>query len=229
MQKTLLSLCDYSGVWSEPFHLAGWRVTRVDLAHPRGLCYCSDGSVRIGADVRDLQELWGPAVMEPYNAVLAAPPCTCFCRPSARWWKTQDTDGSTMGDIATLRACLALCKTATDWWALENPPGRHQKLIPELGPPDWQWQPFHYGDPWHKQTYIWGTARKPEPTNIVMPPPTRRTPNGRSQGRIAFMSSSWKREREKTPAGFAQAFFEANSKPSPTKSLSQNPGAPTNE
>jgi hypothetical protein len=27
---------------------------------------------------------------------------------------------------------------------------------------------------------------------------------------IAMMSSSWKREREKTPSGFARAFFEAN-------------------
>lgn len=94
--------------------------------------------------------------------------------------------------------------------ALENPPGRHQRLIPELGPPAWQYQPFEYGDPWGKQTYIWGTAAKPPVVNPVEPMPTRRTPNGRTQGRIAFMSSSWKHEREKTPAGFAKAFAEAN-------------------
>jgi hypothetical protein len=82
--------------------------------------------------------------------------------------------------------------------------------MPELGPPAWQFQPYEYGDPWGKQTYIWGTAVKPPITNPVEPAPTRRTPNGKTQGTIAFMSSSWKREREKTPDGFAKAFFEAN-------------------
>lgn len=146
-----------------------------------------------------------------FDAVLAAPSCTCFCRPGARWWPRMDESGQTDRDIALFRACLEICRRAARWWALENPPGRHQKLIPELGPPAWQFQPWQYGDPWIKQTYIWGTAKQPPVTNTVEPEPTRRTPNGRSQGRIAFMSSSWKREREKTPSGFAKAFFEANS------------------
>jgi hypothetical protein len=58
--------------------------------------------------------------------------------------------------------------------------------------------------------YIWGTAAKPFAANKVAPPKTRRAPSGHTQGVIAYMSSSWKREREKTPAGFARAFFEAN-------------------
>jgi len=205
MQKTLLSLCDYSGAWSAPFWWAGWHVVRVDIAHKAGFATGADGITLVGMDVRYIPQEHGK-----WNAVIAAPPCTCFCRPAARWWKRQDENGQTARDIEVLRACLRLCATAIDWWALENPPGRHQKLIPELGPPAWQWQPFHYGDPWAKQTYIWGTAAKPEPTNIVQAAPTRRTPNGRTQGRIAFMSSSWKRQRERTPAGFAAAFAAAN-------------------
>jgi hypothetical protein len=93
------------------------------------------------------------------------------------------------------------------WDALENPPGRHARLMPELGPPSWQFQPWEYGDPWTKQTYIWGRAKRPEPTKIVKPEPTTRAPSGHTQGRISRMS---KTEREKTPAGFARAFFEAN-------------------
>lgn len=126
--KTILSLCDYSGVWSAPYRTAGYKVIQVDLA--------------LGSDVRTfiLQEQpWG---------VLAAPPCTCFCRPAARWWVRQDSDGSTARDVAVLRACLYLCHTAKGWWALENPPGRHRKLIPELGAPSWQYHPWEYGDPW---------------------------------------------------------------------------------
>lgn len=189
--KTILSLCDRSGVWSAPYREADYEVIQVDLA--------------LGVDVLKFElNAW-----QPYG-VLAAPPCTCFCRPAARWWVRQDADGSTERDVAVFRACLRLCQQATGWWALENPPGRHRKLIPELGAPAWQYQPYEYGDPWGKQTYIWGTAIKPPVVAPVKPAPTRRTPNGHSQGRIAFMSSSWKRQREQTPAGFARAFFSTN-------------------
>lgn len=204
MPKLLLSLCDYSGFWSAPYVAAGWQVIRIDLGHAPGFSVASDGATLLGADIITVSLPVKP------DAVLAAPPCTCFCRPSARWWLRQDGDGSTARDITVMRACLKICKTATEWWALENPPGRHQRLIHELGKPSWQFQPWEYGDPWGKQTYIWGTAVKPPVVAPVAPEPTRRTPNGRSQGRIAFMSSSHKREREKTPPGFATAFYLAN-------------------
>lgn len=190
MKPLLLSLCDRSGVWSAPYATAGWQVILVDLAY--------------GIDVLTYNPPRQP------TAILAAPPCTCFCRPAARWWSRQDADGSTLRDIAVFRACLRICATASAWWALENPPGRHRKLIPELGAPAWQYHPYEYGDPWGKQTYIWGTTVKPPVVAPVTPLPTRRTPNGHTQGRIAFMSSSWKRQREQTPAGFAAAFYAAN-------------------
>lgn len=207
----LLSLCDYSGVWSWPFLDAGWEVIQVDVAHRAGWTTIGSKRSTLGADVRNLDRYIGLSALplRP-DAVIAAPPCTCFCRPAARWWKRQDESGQTDGDIATLRACLEWCRRAKLWWALENPPGRHQKLIPELGPPAWQYQPWEHGDPWIKQTYLWGTARWPLPSKVVTPPPTRRTPNGKTQGRIAFMSSSWKRQREQTPSGFAEAFAREN-------------------
>ena len=203
MQRTILSLCDYSGAWSEPYQKAGYHVIRVDIAHPDGVSKAWGGATLIGGDVCQYTpgEPWG---------VLAAPPCTCFCRPGARWWKKMDASGQTAGDIAVMRACLRICRMAVGWWALENPPGRHIRLIPELGPPAWQWTPNEYGDPWFKQTYIWGTAKRPAPTKIVAVPPTIRCPNGHTSGVIARMSSTWKREREKTPAGFAAAFFAVN-------------------
>ena len=204
MRPSILSLCDYSGAWSAAYQEAGYAVIRVDIAHPPGASKAQDGATLIGGDVCS----YTPAV-RPWG-VIAAPPCTCFCRPGARWWVKMDRTGQTDDDIEIFRACLRICKLARGWWALENPPGRHIKLIPELGPAAWQWTPNEYGDPWHKQTYIWGTAVKPHPTNIVPVPPTIRTPNGHTQGRIARMSSTWKREREKTPAGFAAAFFTAN-------------------
>jgi hypothetical protein len=203
-RKLILSLCDFSGVWSRPYVNAGYEVVRVDIDLPTGERRSTRGDWTVGADLRELHFPWTP------YAVLAAPPCTCFCRPGARWWKRQDASGATERDVELFTACLRFCRTATGWWALENPPGRHRKLMPELGRPAWQYQPYEYGDPWGKQTYIWGTARKPRVLAPVTPEPTRRTPNGRSQGRIAFMSSSHKRQRERTPSGFADAFAAAN-------------------
>lgn len=200
----VLSLCDYSGSWSEPYLRAGFRVVRVDKQHPPGIHQAADNLWTVGNDLTTFHLPWRPEI------VLAAPPCTCFCRPGARWWKRQDAEGATARDVATFRECVKIARTARKYWAIENPPGRHAKLMPELGPPAWQFQPFEFGDPWHKQTYIWGTAARPFATKIVKPPPTRRTPNGRRQGRIAFMSSSWANERSKTPSGFAEAFFLAN-------------------
>lgn len=200
----ILSLCDYSGEWSRPYLIKGYEVVMVDLANEPGEWRMRDGSWRVGADVTRWDFPWRP------HGVLAAPPCTCFCRPGARWWKRQDAAGETERDVAVMRACLRLCQLATGWWALENPPGRHQALIPELGSPAWQYHPWEYGDPWGKQTYIWGTANKPRVVAPVAPEPTRQTPNGKWQGRIAFMSSSHKRARERTPGGFAKAFCEAN-------------------
>lgn len=201
--KVILSLCDYSGAWSEPYLRAGYKVVRVDLGHPPGSS-TTGNLTTIGADIR----VW-ELDFSPY-AVISAPPCTVFCRPSARWWKRQDANGQTSHDVAVMLRCFELSQKAQGWWALENPPGRHKRVIPNFPRPAWMYQPFEYGDAWWKQTYIWGTAKKPLVIAPVTPEPTRRTPNGKSQGRIAFMSSSWKRAREKTPSGFAEAFFIAN-------------------
>jgi hypothetical protein len=189
MRRLVVSLCDTSGVWSEPYRQAGYRVIQVDLKR--------------GCDVLRWE------LPERPWAVLAAPPCCVFCRPGARWWPRFDADGSTAAGVAVFLRCLQLCRAAEGWWALENPPGRHQRLM-DIPAPAWQFQPFWYGDPWWKQTYVWGTAVRPDPTDVVAVPPTYRTPNGRTQGTIARMSSSWKAERERTPSGFARAFFAAN-------------------
>lgn len=201
--KTIVSLCDYSGVWSAPYAHAGYRVIQVDVGFDRSLVL---GNVsQIKADVRE----WTPDI--EVHGVLAAPPCCCFCRPGARWWPRMDEQGDTAEAMEVMQACFGIAKRATGWWAIENPPGRHMRLMPNLPKPSWQYQPWWYGDDWTKQTYIWGNAVQPAQTHYTPPKAiTYRTPNGRTQGRVSRMSSSWKREREKTPSGFAQAFFRAN-------------------
>ena len=187
-ERIIIDLCGGTGQWSEEYANAGYDRRVVTLPEFDVLTYELPPNV---------------------YGILAAPSCNCFCRPGARWWKDMDADGRTEHAIKVFRRCYELCQQATQFWCLENPPGRHFRLMPELPRPTWQFQPYHFGNPWIKQTYLWGRFNPPWPTNIVLPKETRRAPSGHTQGRIAYLSSA-SPERARTPNGFAKAFFEAN-------------------
>lgn len=183
---TILSLCDYSGVWSQPYVDGGYDVRRFDLQR--------------GEDVR-LLEFPGKV-----HGILAAPPCTKFCRPGARLWEEWGDAGLLEG-LSVIDACLrlvAVCRPK--WWALENPPGRLDKY---LGPPALSWHPWEYGDPWTKHTYLWGRFNPPAQTPVPPEEYPEHLPAGR-RDRTSRMSSSARNERAETPAGFAKAFYLAN-------------------
>ena len=59
--RRILSLCDFTGNWSQPYVDAGYDVVRVDLQH--------------GGDVRLMEK--GDA---PVHGILAAPPLHMFCQ-----------------------------------------------------------------------------------------------------------------------------------------------------
>lgn len=175
--KTILSLCDYSGVWSQPYLDAGYKVYRVDLQH--------------GHDVRLLGFL-----NERIHGILAAPPCTHFSRAGAHLWKKKGVEALHDG-LALVDACLrAVAIYKPTFWALENPIGR---LKDYLGEPQFKFDPYFFGDPWTKRTWLWGEFNRPQENRV--------TP---SLGDITTRGSSDKNRRSKTPPGFAQAFFEAN-------------------
>ena len=187
-EKIILDLCGGSGAWSKPYKDAGYDVRLITLPE---------------YDVRS----YNPP--DNVYGILAAPPCQCFSRAGARWWKRQDEQGKTIEAIKIFRACWQLCQYALKFWALENPPGRHPGLMPELPRPSWQFQPFYFGDKWHKQTYLWGRFNMPFPTNVCRPQETIRMPSGHTVGKISRMSGN-NPARSITPPGFAKAFYEAN-------------------
>ena len=186
LTRTILSLCDYSGTWSQPYRDAGYDVLQIDLQH--------------GQDVR-LLEFPGNV-----HGILCAPPCRVFCRPGARLWQQWGEPGLCEG-LALVDACLrfvAICRP--EWWALENPPGRLDKF---LGPPAYDFHPWHHGDPYTKHTYLWGRFALPLRTPIEPEIYPDHLQPGR-RDRTSRMSSSHRNQRAATPAGFAKAFFEAN-------------------
>ena len=129
--RTILSLCDYSGNWAQPYIDAGYDVRLIDLKH--------------GEDVRLYTH---PGRV---HGILAAPPCTVFAGSGARWPRT---DGDYREGLAVVDACLRLVvATRPQWWCLENPIG---KLNWWLGSPKMYFDPCDYGDPYTKRTALWG-------------------------------------------------------------------------
>jgi hypothetical protein len=136
---TVLSLCDYSGTWSQPYVEAGYDVRRIDLQY--------------GADVRLFK-----ALPYPVRGVLAAPPCTEFAASGARWWEGKG-EQALIDALALVDACLRVVLVHNPvFWVLENPVGR---LRDYLGEPRMVFDPADYGDPYTKKTLLWGRFAKP--------------------------------------------------------------------
>ena len=120
--KRLLSLFDHTGEWSRPFRQADWDVIQLDLKHGN-----------------DVSEFTCEFIIENYlgngtiDGVIMAPPCTEFTNSGARWWDAKDSDGRTDAAAELVRQGIRTIEfLKPDWWALENPPGRLAKIVPEL-------------------------------------------------------------------------------------------------
>jgi hypothetical protein len=140
--RLILSLCDYSGVWSQPYVDDDYDVVRVDLKH--------------GQDVRLLE-----LPDKPVYGILAAPPCTVFANSGARW---ERSERDMLDGLSIVDACCRLILMARpEWWVLENPAG---KLSRYLGTPRMTFQPNEYGDLYTKLTCLWGVFNTPTRTPV---------------------------------------------------------------
>ncbi len=196
LEGLILSLCDHSGVWSQPYLDAGYEVLRIDL--------------QSGQDVRLL-----PHRKDRVHGILCAPPCDHLASSGARWWKSKG-ESALLESLAIVDACLrqvAIHHPA--WWALENPRGRLKNY---LGPAAWSFQPCDFGDPYKKSTQLWGHFTPPKPlwADCTAVEPVRACATGsftqQMGGRKPGTPSHTrvKNERSRTPPGFARAFFASN-------------------
>jgi hypothetical protein len=188
--KTVLSLFDATGQWSQPWVDAGYQVITLDIKNGQDLNDLTS--------IEHLDELTGGGLVD---VVLAAIPCTDFAASGARWWSDKDRDGVTEGSIELAQRALAVIEyLQPDVWAAENPVGRIQKLT-RLPAPQLMFQPNDYGNPYTKKTLLYGKFDPNLPTNRVEP----------TEGsKIHRLSSSAQDERSITPEGFAYAFFMQN-------------------
>lgn len=171
MSGLIISLCDYSGVWSAPFLEAGYCVLRVDPKHgdcdhaSNGYGAEGDGSLCIMEDngfglaltagqfagrLAGRGDWPAPTIRAAQErgeriGLLMAPPCTDFSVSGARWFAAKDADGRTAQSVRIVEDCLWVRDLLKpDWWCLENPKGRIAKLVPELGPWQMHFDPADY-------------------------------------------------------------------------------------
>jgi len=131
--------------------------------------------------------------------ILAAPPCTVFANSGARWIRTEE---EMIQGLSIVDACLrlvAICKPV--FWALENPIGKLRKF---LGDPTLIFDPCDYGDPYTKKTLLWGEFNIPRKNTVPA------VEGSKMHVKYGGKSDRTKRERSKTPPGFAKAFHKAN-------------------
>jgi len=190
MTKTILSLFDYTGNWSDPYHQAGYNVIQVDI--------------KLGDDILT----WDYLGIKSVHGILAAPPCTDLSSSGARWWKSKDKDGSTERSLQLVDKTIEIIKHfQPQWWAIENPVGRLPKLRPELGRPFW-FQPCDYGDPYTKRTGLFGKFTPPLP--VFMGADWSVEPTEGSKMWLLPPTPDRNEKRSATPKGFARAFFIVN-------------------
>ncbi len=187
--RLVLSLCDYTGNWSQPYRDAGFFVDQVDIKH--------------GQDIRLLKH----SSTRPWGIIMQ-PPCTHFASSGGRWWAGKGQEALLEG-LQLVDACLrAVAIYNPDWWVLENPIGR---LVDYLGKPQLMFNPCEYAgwadnpdlEAYTKRTCLWGNFNIPEkkPVEPVL---------GSMMHRMSGSSEDKYGKRSVTPKGFARAFFEAN-------------------
>lgn len=190
--KIILDLCSGTGSWSKPYVDSGYNVIHVTLpemdarlwpSYPRSVA-------RMPTEYHDVREYIGEV-----HGILAGPPCTMFANSGAQHART---DAQMLEALSVADACIRLAYVLKPvWWVLENPRGKINKW---LGDPIFKFDPCDFGDPYTKETWLWGRFKIPE-RNYVVPVDGSKVHN---------MSSGNKEGRSITPSGFAKAFFEAN-------------------
>src|SRR5688572_27036993 len=100
--KTLLSLFDYSGTWSDPFAANGWNVIQWDIKIAEFM------DINKVYDVEEALDLF-----EDVDGIIAAPPCTDFTVSCNRLWDMKDADGRTAAALQLVNQTMKLVNLFT--------------------------------------------------------------------------------------------------------------------
>lgn len=226
-KKVILDLCGGTGSWARPWQESGYDVktitlpdydvTRVHWSGNKIYFLSPTGKEKIAVNIK---QIYG---------VLAAPPCTMFsfARTNAK------TPRNLQEGMKCVRACLDIIWRINEiqqdtkkktlplkFWTLENP--YHGFLKQFLGKPAFTFDPWEFGDGYQKRTALWGHFIEPKKKPVPMTQKAKTNSTLHTLGvkfdylkskdihPEAFGKFDRQTRRSITPAGFAQAFYEAN-------------------
>lgn len=191
----VLVACEYSGRVRDAFRAHGhdaWSCDLLDAEEPSRYHLKGDARewIEIGCppDSHKPYQYW----IQPWDMLLAFPPCTDLCVSGARWFEEKRASGEQQASIDLF---MAFANAPVPRIAIENPVGIMSSMWRE---PDQIIQPWQFGHGETKATCLWLKGLPPLlPTKIV---PGR-------EPRVHRMSPSpdrWK-ERSRTYEGIADA------------------------
>lgn len=199
-QPVAIFLCHTSGIIAQPWAEAGVTCYCVDVQHSIRKPKVEGNIHYVWGDVRT----WCPPQDVRGRIVFgfAEPPCTHVTVAGARDFRTKGT-GLLRDSLEMFSACEHAFKWAGCAYGIENPVG---KFSDHMGPPDYTFQPWQYGENYSKKTCLWTG------NGFIMPLPTVTAPPEDLKQSIWLMPPSEDRaaKRSLTSAKFARAMFEAN-------------------
>lgn len=204
MTLAVISLCDRTGRFVEPWAEAGYECWCVDIQHSIRRERVEGRVHYVWGDARS----WCPPAGLKIAFVAAFPPCTHVAGSGARDWQRKGhfmlTDA-----LELFSACLLAASWSRAPYLIENPVGA---LSSHMGQPDHTFDPCDYAgyledsDPeaYTKRTCLWTGG------GFVMPAKRRVEPNLGSAMHLIPPSDDRVDIRSATPRGFARAVFHAN-------------------
>jgi site-specific DNA-cytosine methylase len=176
----VLIACEFSGIVRDAFLFRGHDATSCDLLP------CEISGPHLEGDVRQ----W---LSDPWDLMIAHPPCTHLASSGARWFKNKKTEQAEALDFIRL-----LLNAPIPHICLENPVG---VISSKIRKPDQIIQPWQFGHGETKATCLW-LKRLPllRPTSIV---------KGREERvhRLGPSPDRWKK-RSRTLLGIAAALAD---------------------
>jgi hypothetical protein len=182
--KLILDLCGGIGSWSKPYLAAGYQVKIITLPE---------------YDVTDELTVQYCIGLRPHG-ILCATPCECWGMMGNCQWQRRTKEFIVLHTEILIKNLRIIYESNPSFWCIENPPG---KLSRFLGKPHFAFDPYEFGAPYHKRTFLWGKFNRPKELIFNNHPSIHKyiqNVTGKNRSEI----------RAITPIGFAQAFFEAN-------------------
>lgn len=207
--RFVVSLCDLTGNFVQPWVDAGYHAVLVDPQH--GLSRTEGPVTRLAATVEEALVELGELLRSNQIAFVAGwPPCTQLAGSGAQWWKAKrDEDPMFQAKaVAVAEQCRTFGRVSGSPWLVENPSGA---LSSVFGKPDHTFHPWWFtgiepADNYTKLTCLWAGG------GFRMPPRDIDPRAGVPDNRIHFAPPGPERAniRSATPMGFARAVFAAN-------------------